>query len=234
MDAAHDKWADKWAKIKAAYQSEGEYAAIATARELGVRTLEVIPKIREWKAAEAAAAAATKESAKPPDSELIITGLSPGLSPGRSEGTVDVVERNQKRLSAQLRGVLEHELEETQAMSSMASSFVDVDHIERLKMKAFSGDTKPLAEFLLNAARARKVVVEHVEKLARAINQAIQCERSVWGLDDANKGKGADEAVNWQAILDDLRKPIAAPTLPDNVIEFERKLRLLEGGRRGS
>jgi hypothetical protein len=216
---------DPWAAIKAAYLREGDYAAIATGRDMGVRTLEIIPRIRAWKAEAAEAAKA------PPPSTSVVVAL-PSIDVTATAATVT---RDQQRLSAQLRGVLERELEETQAMSSMASSFVDVDHIETLKAKAITGDSKPLVEYLLNATRARKVVVEHVEKLARAINQAIQCERAVWGLDGAvDKGK-SQNTVDWNVVLDALRKPVAPLSLPEGVISFEGKLREREGrSSRGS
>ena len=213
---------DVWASIKAAYLEEGDYAAIAKGRELGVRTLEVIPRIRAWKA-EAAAPPPKPE----PKTELIV-------APTRADASAVTVTRDQQRLAAQLRGVLEHELEEMQGMLRLASSFIDVEHIAELKEKAAKGDTKPLAEYMGNAVKARKLVGELVEKLARSINQAIQCERAVWGLDGA-RDKGAEaNAVTWEAILEELRKPIAPLTLPESVVEFERKLRVIEGGRRGT
>jgi hypothetical protein len=215
---------DPWAKVKAAYLAEGDYAAIAAGRELGVRTLEVIPRIRAWKA-EAAEAAAKPE---PPRTAVVIATASIDVT-----ASAESVTRDQQRLSAQLRGVLEHELEELQAMLSMTSSFVDVDHLETLKAKAVLGDSKPYAEYVSNAVKARKLFSELVEKLARAINQAIQCERAVWGLDGATD-KDQGTAVDWNAVLDDLRKPIAPLTLPENVVAFERKLKALDGGRRGA
>lgn len=210
---------DPWASIKAAFLAEGDGAAIARARELGIRTLEVIPYIREWKAAKA-----------PPPAPVTID-VAPSSVVISESG--ESVAREQKRLSSQLRGVLEHELEETQMMARITSSFTDAETIEKLREKALAGDSKPLAEHLLNAAKARKVVVEHVEKLARAINQAVQCERAVWGLDSA---KGAEAAAtNWENVLADLRKPLAPLALPDHVIDFESKVKLrsIEGGRRG-
>lgn len=215
---------DPWASIKAAYLSEGDYAAIARGRELGIRTLDVIPRIREWKA-EAAEPAHVMPAE--PSRSLVVASVAVA----EVVADVETVQRAEQRLAGQLRGVLERELEEIQAMLSMTSSFVDVDHLETLKEKAIAGDPKPYNEYVASAVKARKLIGELVEKLARSINQSVQCERAVWGL-DVTKDKGRDhDAVNWEAILDGLRRPLPPLLLPSKVIDFESRLRSMESRR---
>jgi hypothetical protein len=60
-----------------------------------------------------------------------------------------------------------------------------------------------------------------LERLGRIGAQIINLERMVWSLDIESTDT---ERINWEAILAQIRKPLAPLALPDNVIEFERKI----------
>lgn len=211
---------DPWGSIRAAWDRDGDGAALAEARKAGIRAIEVIGRIGAWKA----------EIPPEPETEPVEKpGTMPAISSGeahpeddRLESDDDVV-RAHRSVLAQYRAVLEGSLDSVATFAGYVSSFVDVGALEEFRIECIEkGDLTPFTKRMESIARSIRDSVENASKLGRPLKDVIEAERQAW---DIGTGKDEEEGTyDWEAILEDLRTPLEPLSLPNNVIEFEKKI----------
>lgn len=198
----------KWARIEAEYRAGA--SVVALHKKYGVSIKELLDRIRDEKwerdpppepAKSAMAFPVPVESRAEPDDE-----------------TVDDVKAGHRAILRRKRAILDGELAQLQKLTFYMTG---VDH-ETVQAFIDSGDSKGLVDYLMAATKARKLVAELIERHARSANLLIETERRVWGIDEKDNGDGT--AQTYDALLEELSKPIDLPTLPDKVIDFERRI----------
>lgn len=202
----------KWARIEAEYRAGA--SVVALHKKYGVYIKDILDRVRDegW---ERDPPETADESAAPRLMSLPVPVRTE--RPAEEEETVEDVKAGHKAILNRKRAILDGELAQLQKLTFYMTG---VDH-ETVQAFIDSADAKGLVDYLMAATKARKLVADLIEKHARSANLIIETERRVWGI---NEKDGDGTAQTYDALLEELRQPIDVPTLPDKVIDFERRL----------
>lgn len=140
-----------------------------------------------------------------------------------AETATDVIKRH-KRSSEQMWALLDYEMAEFQEMQRLTASFCDKEYIAKLEAEAAkTGDPTKHLKYLSNAQKAAGMRGAYLKNLTDIQKVVIVSERLSWGLGEDG---GGDEKASYEELLARIRnEPYVERTLPDNVLNFDTKLR---------
>jgi len=210
-----------WAEVEAAFRAGESMTEIRKRFSVSLADILKRAKAAGWKHGETRAihsnggADNTGASALP----VVVTAAATRAVKAAVDGLITDIVSSHKDITRKLRRRFEAELAEFDALTARLASFTDTDHIARLSAKADGG--KELRLYLAQCLASHEKRTSVLERLGRIGAQVVNVERMVWGLDIEPTDI---QATNWDAILADLRKPLRPLSLPNNVVEFERKM----------
>ena len=132
------------------------------------------------------------------------------------EAAADVLREHRER-TRQHRDTYDRLTAEFQGMMSHLISFMDADTVGKMK----SGTPAEQVKLLIDLLKATGIKFSMFERLTLMLREIVTLERQVWGLDQQ---QDADGLPQWDELLDLVRKPSTMRPLPENVVDFERRL----------
>lgn len=202
-----------WAKIKAAFAAGTKVNQLAKDFDVSIAEILKRAKVEGWRRAAEhrvglpALPPRTADQA-PPDPV--------------AEAAADIIRAHRERTRTH-RDQYDLLAQEFQAMTGMLVSFLDRDQMDKVRQAATPGDAIKLLSDLL---KATAVKFSMFERLTGMLDAIIKIERTVWGLNDTDD---APESTQWDDLLEMVRGPSLMRPLPDNVIDFDRRMQ--QGGK---
>jgi hypothetical protein len=201
---------DKWADIERDYRASVPLGEIRERHSVTVREIFLRARTEGWKRGSLGGEISAVGER--------VLALVEEVAGEAIRETADEMLDSHKALTGRLRGLLSHELADYQAMTRECVSFLDGDRIAELRSLDDGG--KALRAYQAQAMRAAVVRGGALEKLTRMLGRVVEIERRIWALD---RPKSAAGGQTYDDILDELRKPLVPQSLPENVLEFDRK-----------
>jgi hypothetical protein len=206
---------DHWIAIKSAWEAGGDAEALSIGRASGIRAIEIIAKIRDWKAA--------PDPDPDPDEKGGLPVISKRDSVADAPSSPEEVTESHRVIAAKSRALFDLNLSGNLMMAGYVNSFVDIEAMEEYRLEcADKGDMMPFLKRMEGIARMLRDATENGSKLSRSGKDVMEMERVAWALDKLAESD-ADQ-YDWEAIQAEISKPLEPLKLPNNVIEFERKI----------
>lgn len=203
-----------WIKAQAEHRAGTSLAKIC--KKFGMSMAALLKRIKEesW----TRPGAKKKLPAKTPEAtEQINSKIDAALE----EAVADIIQSH-RSISRQLREELDSEIAEFQELKLFFVSALDKETIEELIRKSEPGQPNTaLVDHLNNIliSFGRRMGIS--DKLVRLASLIVETERTVWAIDKQSEGP---EHESYDDLLESIKLPLRARSLPAGVADFEKKL----------